>query len=205
MRISGVNYCIGNDFPSWLKLSLNSWVQKIGKKLSSKGGETPTPVSIAHLVKKGDTRSNQSSTLPSSHAPKPTPREGNASDTMICSYYRNYCHLKKDCRKLAWKEEQIRKGTWIPKDPKRAYVASEGGELSTITKENDGSEIQEFIQSEMNKILQTISSTSLVKSGEHFAFTTYNNLTPISESWILDSGRLIICHPTSLYLNLMNQ
>ena len=40
----------------------------------------------------------------------------------------------------------------------------------------------------MNKILQKISSTSLVKSVEHFAFTTYNNLTAISESWILDSG-----------------
>ena len=155
------------------------------KKLSSKGGETPTPVSIAHLAKKGDARSNQSSTLPSSQAPKPTPREGNTSDTMICSYCKNYDHLKKDCQKLAWKEEQIRKDTWISKDQKRAYVASEGGELPTysiIFCENDGSEIQKFIQSEMNKIFQKISSTSLVKSGEHFAFTTYNNLTPISES-----------------------
>ena len=40
----------------------------------------------------------------------------------------------------------------------------------------------------MNKILQQISSTSLVQSGEHFAFTTYSHLTTISESWILDSG-----------------
>ena len=44
------------------------------------------------------------------------------------------------------------------------------------------------MQSEMNKILQKISSTSLVKSGEHFAFTTYSLLTTISESWSLDSG-----------------
>ena len=74
----------------------------------------------------------------------------------------------------------------MPKDQKKAYVASEGGEPSTSKKENDGSEIQKFIQSKMNKILQKMSSTSLVQSSECFAFTTYSHLTTISESWILD-------------------
>ena len=71
------------------------------KKLSSNGGETSTLVSIAHLAKKGEAQSNQNPASPSSQAPKPAPKECNTSYTIICSFCRNYGHLKKDCRKLA--------------------------------------------------------------------------------------------------------
>ena len=40
----------------------------------------------------------------------------------------------------------------------------------------------------MSKILQKMSSTSLVKSGESFAFTTYSGTTPMNNNWILDTG-----------------
>ena len=80
----------------------------------------------------------------------------------------------------------------MPKDQMKAYVASERGEPSTSKKEDDGSEIQKFIQSKINKILQKMSSTSLVQLGEHFAFTTYSHLTTISESWILDFHLVVL-------------
>ncbi|XP_078446466.1 uncharacterized protein LOC144715432 isoform X2 [Wolffia australiana] len=74
-------------------------------------------------------------------------------------------HLRRDCRKLAWKEEQIKKGTWNPGQHKKAYVASEGEELSAAKKGEDGGKIRKLIQSEVNKILQKFGSTSLVQSG----------------------------------------
>ncbi|XP_078427688.1 DENN (AEX-3) domain-containing protein isoform X1 [Wolffia australiana] len=157
------------------------------RKLTLKDEDSTTPTSVAHLAKRGEPRNNSSSWAPSPQIPKVTPKEGNPPEPLVCGYCRKEGHVKKDCRKLAWKEEQIRKGLWVPRDQKKAYVASEGGEPST-KKSNDGGEIQKLIQSEMSKILQKISSTSLARSGEHFAFTTYNNVSPISSSWILDSG-----------------
>ena len=62
-------------------------------------------------------------------------------------------------------------------------------EGSTSNKDtNSGHEIQKYIQEEMSKILQKMSSTSLVKSGESFAFTTYSGTTPMNNNWILDTG-----------------
>ena len=51
---------------------------------------------------------------------------------------------------------------------------------------NYGKEIQKYIQEEMRKILLKMNSTSLVKSGEYFAFTTYSSTTPMNDNWILD-------------------
>ncbi|XP_078441716.1 uncharacterized protein LOC144711607 [Wolffia australiana] len=136
------------------------------KKLNSKDGVTPTPVSMAHLAKKGEPRSNVNTTATSStnsQHQKSTPQEGTSSE-LTCGYCRKPGHLKRDCRKLAWKEEQIRKGTWNPGQHKKAYVASEGEEPSTARKGEDGGEIQKLIQSEVKKILQKFSSTSLVQS-----------------------------------------
>ena len=159
------------------------------KKVSPKDGEAPTTVSVAHLAKKGEPRSN------SGQAPLQGPRsatkEGTTSELVVCTYCKNNGHIKKDCRKLAWKEDMIRKGLWVPRDQKKAYVAKEEGEPSISRQEpagKDGSEIQKFIQAEMNKLLQKISSTSLAQSGKHLALTTYSNITPMSASWILDSG-----------------
>ena len=67
-------------------------------------------------------------------------------------------------------------------------MASEGEEPITNKKANDGNDIKKYIQEEMSKILQKISSTSLATSGEHYAFTTYSNITPDINTWILDSG-----------------
>ena len=47
---------------------------------------------------------------------------------------------------------------------------------------------QQYIQEEMSKILQKISSTSLATSSEHYAFTSYSNITPVTNTSILDSG-----------------
>ncbi|XP_078428525.1 uncharacterized protein LOC144700847 [Wolffia australiana] len=135
------------------------------KKLNSKDGEASTPVSVAHLTKKGEPRPNMHNAATSStQHQKTTPQEGNSSE-LTCGYCRKPGHLKRDCRKLAWKEEQIRKGTWNPGQHKKAYVASEGEEPSAARKGEDGGEIQKLTQSEVNKILQKFGSTSLVQSG----------------------------------------
>ncbi|XP_078434228.1 uncharacterized protein LOC144705434 [Wolffia australiana] len=134
------------------------------KKLICKDEEpTPQP-SVAHLAKKSEPRNTTSSATqaPTTQAPKAYSKEGNPPDPPVCSYCRKEGHVK-DCRKLAWKE-QIRKGLWIPRDQKKAYVSSEGSDPST-KKSNDGGEIQKIIQSEVTKILQKMSSTSLVRSG----------------------------------------
>ena len=159
------------------------------KKVSPKDGEAPTTVSVAHLAKKGEPQSN-SGQAPL-QAPKSATKEGTTSEPVVCTYCKNNGNIKKDCRKLAWKEDMIRKGLWVPRDQKKAYVAKEEGEPSISRQEpagKDGSEIQKFIQAEMNKLLQKISSTSLAQSSKHLALTTYSNITPMSASWILDSG-----------------
>ena len=84
-------------FPTLAEVIFELMGAESRKKLSSKGGETFAPASIAHLAKKGEPWSNQSFVAPSSLAPKPAPKEGNTSDTIICSYCRNYDHVKKDC------------------------------------------------------------------------------------------------------------
>ncbi|XP_078434599.1 uncharacterized protein LOC144705702 [Wolffia australiana] len=134
------------------------------RKLICKDEESTTLPSVAHLAKKGEPQNHSSSTASTTQAPKANSKEGNPPDQLVCSYCRKEGHVKKDCRKLAWREEQIRKGLWVPRDQKKAYVASEGGDPST-KKSNDRGEIQKIIQSEMNKILQKISSTSLARSG----------------------------------------
>ena len=53
-------------------------------------------------------------------------------------------------------------------------MVSEGEEPIINKKANDGNDIQKYIQEEMSKILQKISSTSLAAFGEHYAFTTYS-------------------------------
>ena len=159
------------------------------KKVSPKDGEAPTTVSVAHLAKKGEPRSN-SGQAPL-QAPKSATKEGTTSEPVVCTYCKNNGHVKKDCQKLTWKEDMIRKGLWVPQDQKKAYVPKEEGEPSISRQEpvgKDGSEIQKFIQEEMNKFLRKISSTSLAQSGKHLALTKYSNITPMSASWILDSG-----------------
>ncbi|XP_078427982.1 uncharacterized protein LOC144700456 [Wolffia australiana] len=139
------------------------------KKIGTKGGEASTPTAAAHLAKK-EPQSNQTSSVAPSSVPqhsKATPKEGSTSE-LICGYCRKPGHIKRDCRRLAWKEEQIRKGTWNPGQQKKAYVASEGGKPPATEKDDAGSDIQKIIQSEMNKILQKINSTSFAQS-EHRA------------------------------------
>ena len=161
------------------------------EKLNTTGETRSTPTAAIHLTKKEEPRGNQTST-PASQIPKA--KEGNTSIPVVCAYCRQPGHIKKECRKLAWKEEQIRRGTWKPRDQtnnswpvKKAYMASEE-EGSTSNKDtNSGHEIQKYIQEEMSKILQKMSSTSLVKSGESFAFTTYSGTTPMNNNWILDT------------------
>ncbi|XP_078440042.1 uncharacterized protein LOC144710212 [Wolffia australiana] len=139
------------------------------KKIGTKGGEASTPTAAAHLAKK-EPQSNQTSSVAPSSVPqhsKATPKEGSTSE-LICGYYRKPGHIKRDCRRLAWKEEQIRKGTWNPGQQKKAYMASEGGKPPATEKDDAGSDIQKIIQSEMNKILQKINSTSFAQS-EHRA------------------------------------
>ena len=67
-------------------------------------------------------------------------------------------------------------------------MASEREEPITTKKTSDENEIQKYIQEEMSKILHKISSTSLATSGEYYAFTSYSNITPVTNTWILDSG-----------------
>ena len=67
-------------------------------------------------------------------------------------------------------------------------MASEGEEPITNKKASDKNEIQKYIQEEMSKILQKISSTSLATFGEYDAFTSYSNITTVTNTWILDSG-----------------
>ena len=70
------------------------------KKLNTKGEENSTPTTAAHLAKRGEPRSNQSSTIaPPSQASKP--KEGNTSKPIVYAYCRNPGHTKKECRKLA--------------------------------------------------------------------------------------------------------
>ena len=47
----------------------------------------------------------------------------------------------------------------------------------------------------MNKLLQKISSISLAQSGQYLALTQYINITPMSASWILDSGAIDYMSP----------
>ena len=144
-------------------------------KLNTTGETRSTPTAAVHLTKKEEPRGNQTS-APASQTPKA--KEGNTSVPVVCAYCRQPGHIKKECRKLAWKEEQIRKGTWKPKDQtyngwpvKKAYMANEEEGPTPNKDTNSGQKIQKYIQEEMSKILQKMSSTSLVKSGESFAFT----------------------------------
>ena len=83
------------------------------KKLNTKGETRLTPTAAVHLTKKEERRGNQTP-APASQTPKA--KEGNTSEHVVCAYCRNPGHIKKECRKLALKEEQIRKGMWKPKD-----------------------------------------------------------------------------------------
>ena len=83
------------------------------KKLNTIGETRSTPTAAVHLTKKEEPRGNQTS-APSFQIPKA--KEGNTSIPFVCAYCRQPGHIKKDCKKLSWKEEQIRKGMWKPRD-----------------------------------------------------------------------------------------
>ncbi|XP_078428048.1 acyl-CoA N-acyltransferases (NAT) superfamily protein isoform X2 [Wolffia australiana] len=153
-------------FPTLVEAISELQGAEIRKKLGRKGGETSKPTVAAHLAKKeSQPGAPPQPVAPSSQQAKAPPKEGNTSE-LICGYCRKPGHIKRDCRRLAWKEEQIKKGTWNPGQQKKAYVASEGDQPPSTEKEESGSDIQKLIQAEISKILQKMSSTSLVQSGK---------------------------------------
>ncbi|XP_078435258.1 uncharacterized protein LOC144706195 [Wolffia australiana] len=126
------------------------------KTISTKGSGTTTSTTVVHLAKKeGQSNSNSSAAQTTApQQPKASPKEGNTSD-LICGYCRKPGHIKKECRKLAWKEEQVRKGTWNPGQHKKAYLASEGEETQPSGKKEEDADLQKILQmqSEVNKLL----------------------------------------------------
>ena len=61
MKASGVNYFIGKGSPTLAEAISKLQGEESKKKLNTKGEENFTPTSAAHLVKRGEPQSNQSS------------------------------------------------------------------------------------------------------------------------------------------------